>query len=212
MLPSIPETRHLFIDGPAGKIEAILSEKKTPATACGIICHPDPEQEGTMHNKVVTALNWAMEAMGFVTVRFNYRGVLNSEGTHGHVSGELEDTRAVYEWLHKKYPHLPLHFAGFSFGAFIVAQLATELPTQSLVTVAPIVSRRSYSQLPKITCPWLTVVGEEDELISVQAIEQYKAVSEQNLELICFSDTTHFFHGKLIPLRETVKAFYLRLP
>ena len=207
---SIPETTPVLIAGPAGKIEAILSEPKTRPTACGIICHPDPEQEGTMHNKVVTALNWAMETSSFATIRFNYRGVGKSEGTHGHVTGELEDARAVYRWLNEKYPDLPMHLAGFSFGAFIAAQLTTEFTIQSLVTAAPVITRGNYAELNKINCPWLAVVGEEDELVSVEVIERYKNDFKQNFELIPFPQTTHFFHGQLIPLRETVKKFYLR--
>jgi hypothetical protein len=198
-----------MIDGPAGQLEAMLSEPKTSPTACGIVCHPDPTQEGTMYNKVVTAINWAMEQMGWATLRFNYRGVGNSAGDHGQVAGELDDARAVYQWLHERHPQLPLHWAGFSFGAYIAAQLTTEVPTQSLVTAAPVISRGGYQDLNKITCPWLAVVGEEDELVGVDEINDYINQSKQPVELKSFADTTHFFHGQLIPLRESMKAFYV---
>jgi uncharacterized protein len=198
----------LLIDGPSGKLEAMYNKPKTPATACGVICHPDPQQEGTMHNKVVTAISWAMEAMGWATLRFNYRGIGSSEGSYGHIEGEIDDGRAACEWLKAQNPGLPMHVAGFSFGAFIASTLATEFPVESLVTAAPVVSRGNYHELDKITCPWLAVVGEEDELVSVDAIHAFKDKSGQDFQLTPFPKTTHFFHGQLIPLRESIKAFY----
>lgn len=198
----------VFIDGPAGQLEAMLSEPPTTPSACGIVCHPDPTQEGTMHNKVVSAMNWAMESMGWVTVRFNYRGVGKSTGEYGQIIGELDDARAVHQWLQQYFPHLPLHWAGFSFGAFIAAKLATETPTQTLVTAAPVISRGGYEKLNHIHCAWLAVVGEADELVSVEEIKHYISTAKQNIELQSFPQTSHFFHGQLIPLREKVKHFY----
>lgn len=208
MAASTHTTSVVLIDGPCGKIEAIYSVPKTTPTGCGIVCHPDPTQEGTMYNKVVTAINWAMETMDWVTIRFNYRGVGKSEGSFGEVIGETEDARAVQRWLQTQHPDLPLHLAGFSFGSFIASTLVTELPAQSLVTAAPVVSRGEYPALAPITCPWLAVVGEADELVSIAEIETFKKESQQNFELVSFPETSHFFHGQLIPLRETVKAFY----
>lgn len=208
MPPSTHQTTTLLIDGPRGKLEATYSEPSNPASACGIICHPDPQQEGTMHNKVVTTLNGAMEAMGWATLRFNYRGVGKSDGEYGNVEGELEDARIVHEWLRAKHPELPMHWAGFSFGAFIACQLSTEVSTHSLVTAAPVVSRGNYRGLDKVICPWLTVVGELDELVSVAEIELFQHESGQDFQLAPFPKATHFFHGQLIPLRERVKEFY----
>jgi alpha/beta superfamily hydrolase len=211
MKASTHQTTPILIDGPIGPLEALLSEPKEAATACGLVCHPDPTQEGTMHNKVVTAINWAMECMGWVTLRFNYRGVGQSAGKHGKTLGELEDTRSIYEWLHHRFPELPFHAAGFSFGAFMASQLATEVPTDSLFTAAPVLSRGNYEHLARVRCPWLAVVGEEDELVSIDEIKKYMEDYQQPMKLTVFPQTTHFFHGQLIPLRETVRNFYQNL-
>lgn len=208
MPASTHQTENCFIDGPSGQLEAMISRPSGEATACGIICHPHPQHAGTMHNKVVTTLNWAMEAMGWVTVRFNYRGVGKSAGEYDNQIGEVEDARAVYQWLQAHYPHLPIHLAGFSFGAYISAKLASQLPAASLVSAAPVVSYSTYSDLAPISCPWFAIVGEADELVSVDEIENYRQESGQQFELHSFPETSHFFHGQLIPLREAVKAFY----
>lgn len=208
MSVSTHHTENCFIEGPSGQLEAMVSRPTDTPTAVGIICHPHPQHAGTMHNKVVTTLNWAMEAMNWVTVRFNYRGVGKSAGVYDNQIGEVEDARAIYQWLKQHYPNLPIHLAGFSFGAYISAKLASQVTAASLVSAAPVVSYSNYSAIEPINCPWLAVVGEADDLVSVDEIKAYRDESKQQFELISFPETTHFFHGQLIPLREAVKSFY----
>lgn len=198
----------LFIPGPTGQLEAIHS---VPAdqkpTACGLICHPHPQQEGTMYNKVVTTLHRAMQRMGWATVRFNYRGVMNSDGVYDQQIGEINDGIAVYDWLQEHHPHLPCHAAGFSFGAFIASQVATQRTTASLVTAAPVLNHSDYQQV-SINVPWLVVAGDQDELINPNDLLTYQSSLMQPFQLSTFKETTHFFHGQLIPLRERVCEFY----
>src|SRR6185437_198476 len=87
----------------------------------GIICHPHPLHQGTMHNKVVTTIVRAWQKMGLATIRFNFRGVGQSEGTYGDEVGEVEDLKAVIHWLRRQQrgKELKLWLGGFSFGALI---------------------------------------------------------------------------------------------
>jgi hypothetical protein len=76
----------LLIDGPAGRLEALLEEPEpesagTPREAC-LVCHPHPLFGGTMHNKVVYRIARGMRRAGAVVLRFNFRGVGHSEGVH----------------------------------------------------------------------------------------------------------------------------------
>ena len=73
----------LFIDGPAGRLEAIL-ELPSAAAPVGnvVVCHPHPLHGGTMHNKVAHTLARAFVRMGFRALRFNFRGTEKSEGEH----------------------------------------------------------------------------------------------------------------------------------
>src|ERR1700692_1347783 len=114
----------LFVDGPAGRLEALLEEPEeaTPREAA-LVCHPHPQHGGTMHNKVVYRIARGLRRSGSVILRFNYRGVNLSEGTYDHGEGELEDARAAIEYLHARYPELPCTLAGFSFGSRIVLRL-----------------------------------------------------------------------------------------
>src|ERR1700689_4504953 len=115
----------LFIDGPAGKLEALLEEPedRDPKHAV-LVCHPHPQHGGTMHNKVVYRVARGLRRAGAVVLRFNYRGVNLSHGSYAHGEGELEDARAALVWLRGRFPDLPVTLAGFSFGSRIVLRLA----------------------------------------------------------------------------------------
>ena len=109
-----------FIAGPAGRLESLLEEPedREPTEAC-LVCHPHPLFGGTMHNKVVYRLARGLRKAGGVVLRFNFRGVNLSEGTHDEGAGEVEDARTALAFLRERYPELPYSLAGFSFGSRI---------------------------------------------------------------------------------------------
>src|SRR6476661_514849 len=97
----------LFIDGPVGRLEALLEEPDhVDAHEVALVCHPHPKGGGTMHNKVVYRIARGLRRTGCVVLRFNYRGVNLSEGTYDAGNGELEDARAALAWLRSRYPDL----------------------------------------------------------------------------------------------------------
>ena len=79
-----------FLAGPAGRLEALLEEPedREPRMAA-LVCHPHPLYGGTMHNKVVYRMARGLRRSGLVVLRFNFRGVGNSEGEHGQLTGEI---------------------------------------------------------------------------------------------------------------------------
>ena len=116
-MPRIIES--LFVPGPAGRLEALLEEPEDGAPrAAALVCHPHPQHGGTMHNKVVFRVAKGLRRAGFVVLRFNYRGVNQSEGTYAHGEGELDDARRALQYLRGRYPDLPVSLAGFSFSSF----------------------------------------------------------------------------------------------
>src|SRR3954465_2326758 len=106
----------LFVDGPSGRLEALLNAGASDASHAALVTHPHPLYGGTMHNKVVYHAAKALNTFGFPVLRFNFRGAGLSEGSHEQGKGEVEDVRAALEWLRNEYK-LPLIFSGFSFGA-----------------------------------------------------------------------------------------------
>ena len=128
-----------LIEGPAGLLETIV---EVPDTMVGIavVCHPHPQFQGTMTNKVAHTLARAMLDQNLGVIRFNFRGVGKSQGTYDEGVGEVADALAAAEWISKRYPGLPLVFAGFSFGARVAILAATRHPCSALVSVAPAVA------------------------------------------------------------------------
>ncbi|HSQ04446.1 MAG TPA: alpha/beta fold hydrolase, partial [Burkholderiales bacterium] len=116
----------LFLAGPAGRLEALLEEPDEAATGVALVCHPHPQHGGTMHNKVVFRIARGLRRSGHVVLRFNYRGVNQSEGEYAHGEGELDDARVALDFLRGRYPAMPLTLAGFSFGSRIVLRLGCE--------------------------------------------------------------------------------------
>ena len=116
MAESHSTVRSFFIDGPAGRLEALLNAGGADATHAGLVCHPHPLGGGTMHNKVVFHAMKALNSFGFPVLRFNFRGTGLSAGRHDEGRGEIADVEAALAWLKREFP-LPIIFAGFSFGS-----------------------------------------------------------------------------------------------
>lgn len=197
----------LTILGPTGSLEAVLHDTDMPITHVGIICHPHPLQEGTMHNKVVTTVARSFNDMGIAALRFNYRGVGLSEGQYGDVDGEVADCLAVVAWALQQWPNAKLWLAGFSFGAYIAAAVAAKVPTQQLISIAPAVERMPYATLGKVSCPWLVIQGEADDVVTPQAVYDWFDALDAQKTLVRLPDTGHFFHGKLMDLRREIEMF-----
>ena len=110
--------RALFLSGPTGRLEALLNAGSENATHAALVCHPHPLYGGTLHNKVVFHAMKALNSFGFPVLRFNFRGTGLSQGEHDQGVGEVDDVHAALDWLDREF-HLPIIFAGFSFGAAV---------------------------------------------------------------------------------------------
>ncbi len=201
-------TERLFIDGPAGQLEAILelAGERTPV-GCVVICHPHPQHGGTMQNKVVFTLARAFTRMGFAALRFNFRGTGKSEGVYDAGNGELEDTLAAIEWMRAKAWQGPCWVAGFSFGAAIVVKVATVTLVDGLVSVAPAISHFASELAVSPECPWLLVQGDQDEIVDVTETIAWVDELTPRPKLLLMKGAEHFFHGRLIELRDAVENF-----
>ena len=104
---------------------------------------------------------------GFIALRFNFRGVNDSEGTFDDGRGELEDVYVAMDFLSIDYPDLPLWISGFSFGAAMAIHAAAERRPAGLVSIAPAISRFTTTPTPQPDCPWLILQGDQDELADV---------------------------------------------
>ncbi|WP_339511377.1 alpha/beta hydrolase [Pseudomonas sp. RL_15y_Pfl2_60] len=195
----------LFIQGPSGQLEA-LSLEVPDARGVALICHPNPVQGGTMLNKVVSTLQRTARDSGLHTLRFNYRGVGTSEGTHDMGTGEVDDAEAIAQWLGEQYPNMPLTLMGFSFGGFVAASLAGRLEAQGievrqLFMIAPAVMRLEQTPLAQ-RCKMIVIQPEADEVVEPQLVYDWSSALERPHELLTVAECGHFFHGKLTDLKD----------
>lgn len=197
-----------LIDGPAGKLEALLEEPEDaePREAC-LVCHPHPLFGGTMHNKVVYRIARGMRRGGAVVLRFNFRGAGRSEGVHDHGPGEVEDARAALEFLRERYPDLPYSMAGFSFGSRVIMRLGCRLEDAVRLIAAGFPTKRGrFDYLAHCGVPKYFVQSTNDEhgpREELEAAFQWFA-EPKRLEFIEAGD--HFFAGSLDRLEETIAA------
>ncbi|MBC7991215.1 MAG: alpha/beta hydrolase [Luteimonas sp.] len=204
--PTVPGP--VSLPGPAGLLEVhvdLPEDDVAPLPLVAIVCHPLSTEGGTMHNKVVTMTARALRELGATTVRFNFRGVGQSEGVFDEGKGELDDLRAVAAWVRQQRADAVLWLAGFSFGAYVALRAAAELQPAMLVTVAPPAGRWDFASITLPTCPWLVIQGEADEIVDPQAVYDWLKKTKARAELVRMPDTSHFFHRKLIDLRGAIK-------
>lgn len=196
-----------LLDGPAGVLECLvdLPEPEDARAGCAILCHPHPQHGGTMRNKVVTILERAVRELGLATVRFNFRGVGESSGQFADGVGEADDLRAVMAWVRQVRPNDEIWLGGFSFGAAISLKVAGESHIAQLISIAPPVERFGSAELPSPDCPWLVVQGDEDEVVSAEAVQRWAASRVPAPDLVMMEGAGHFFHRRLMDLRGLIK-------
>ena len=202
--------RSLFLEGPAGRLEALLNAGSPNATHAALVCHPHPLYGGTLHNKVVFHTMKALHRFGFPVLRFNFRGTGLSEGEHHHGIGEVEDVRAALDWLEREYT-LPIVFAGFSFGAAVGLPVACGDPRVVAVIglglpVLPVDDRNyNFDSLRSCTKPKLLVSGARDQFGPAGKLEALVASFAEPKKLVRIDAGDHFFEGRLREMRAAVE-------
>ncbi|MGM3386216.1 alpha/beta fold hydrolase [Stutzerimonas stutzeri] len=197
----------ITIQGPAGVLEGLHFEQPQ-ARGLALICHPNPVKGGTMLNKVVSTLQRTARDAGYDTLRFNFRGVGASAGSHDMQMGEVEDAEAALAWLREQQPGLPVTLLGFSFGGFVAAALAGRMEARGesldrLFMVAPAVSRLDGLPLAE-RCALTIIQPDDDEVIDPATVHAFSAALTRPHELLKVAECGHFFHGKLVELKELV--------
>src|SRR5579872_3570691 len=200
---SFPSEESTFLlPGAAGDIEILATPvAETLKNATAIICHPHPLFGGTMNNKVVTTLARVFRDLGLRSVRFNFRGVGKSSGVHDEGRGEVDDLLTIVDWIKKLFPNDTVWLAGFSFGAYVATKGAMQISPEKLVTIAPQVSRFKQDDLARVTCPWVLVQGEQDEVVSAEEVFAWIETLPHKPDVIRMPTAGHFFHGQLMELR-----------
>ncbi|MDZ4813431.1 MAG: alpha/beta hydrolase [Pseudomonadota bacterium] len=198
---------HFLLEGAAGSIE-VASDRpaQSPRLGTALICHPHPLHGGSMQNKVVTTTERALRELGLSTLRFNFRGVGQSQGSYDEGRGEGEDLLLLAQWVRAARPRDVLWLAGFSFGAFVSITRAAAIAPAQLISLAPPVGRWQFEAIAYPQCPWLVIQPEADEVVDAAAVFVWAEQLTPRVELVRFPNASHFFHGQLTTLREAIQT------
>ncbi len=194
-----------FLEGEAGRLEALLNIGLPDARYACVICHPHPLFGGTMHNKVVFHAMKALNAFGFPVLRFNFRGTGTSAGEHDYGRGEIADTRVALDYLAARFA-APIIFAGFSFGAAIGLRAAVPHPqVEALISLGTPINadgrEYTYEPLQESKKPKLLLSGSHDEFATPDQLEQVFAAAAEPKRLVVIPEADHFFAGHLDQMR-----------
>jgi alpha/beta superfamily hydrolase len=231
--PGAAKLRSVDLTGPAGRLEALLSEGVPDAPLAALVCHPHPLGGGNLHNKVVyhatKALNDPRWGLGLPVLRFNFRGTGLSQGSYDG-KAEAGDVLAALDWLENAYK-LPLVAVGFSFGAAMVlaaccahkqqphprvrALVALGLPIHTQSTPgaggsSPLGWKARdyrYPFLRNCTLPKLFLSGDRDQFAPAIQLVQVAAAAAEPKRLLLLPGADHFFTGQLEPMQQELTGW-----
>jgi alpha/beta superfamily hydrolase len=209
-MPAYTETT--TFDGLAGVIDCALDWPEGAPTGWALVLHPNPSQGGTRDNKVVTTIARACVQHGLLALRPNFRGIGSSGGAFDHGKGELLDMAALVEQFRVRYPEIaakPWVLGGFSFGTSIAVQLYAKwdrlqknLPNIVVLTgSAALRFRHSDVKAPEDA---LVIHGEVDEVVPLSEVMDW--ARPLGMPVVVIPEAGHFFHGKLLVLRQLVQT------
>jgi uncharacterized protein len=201
------ESRNFFLEGPAGRLEAILwkpaGNSRPPLAA--LVCHPHPLYGGTMHNKVVYQAAKSLDALGLPVLRFNFRGAGTSAGKHDSGDGERGDVGAALDFLAAEFPETPLVLAGFSFGCWVGLRVGCgDNRVAELIGLGTPVNSTDFSFLRNCEKPKLFVHGENDKFGDVKRVLPLIESLPGEKRLVVVPSADHFFVGKLDQLDRAI--------
>jgi uncharacterized protein len=206
------DSRNFFLEGPAGKLEAILW---TPARSvapqiAAVLCHPHPLFGGTLHNKVVYQAAKSLDALGIPVLRFNFRGAGLSAGEHDRGSGERGDVQAAIDFLAREYSGASLLVGGFSFGSWVGLQVGcADARVHELIGIGIPVNGSDFRYLENCGKPKLIVQGTKDEYGAWEKVETVVARTAGDTRLTFVQDADHFLAGQLDKLDQAITTWMM---
>jgi alpha/beta superfamily hydrolase len=209
-MQTVHDSQNLFLEGPAGRLEAILWTPVRPDSPllAAVICHPHPLFGGTMHNKVVYNAAKTLDALGIPVLRFNFRGAGLSAGEHDKGRGEEGDVQAALDYLAAQFRGTPLLLAGFSFGSLVGLRFGCrDARVSELIGIGIPVNSSDFSFLANCPKPKLFVHGANDKFGERKKVEETVAGLTGENRLVVVENADHFFAGHLDEFNAAIAAW-----
>tara|TARA_R110000868_G_scaffold190862_1_gene434855 strand:+ start:155352 stop:155990 length:639 start_codon:yes stop_codon:yes gene_type:complete len=163
----------ITFQGPEGRIEGKYFQAADPNAPIALVMHPHPQHGGTMNNKVTYRMFESFARCGFHVLRFNFRGVGNSEGVFDNGVGETNDAGAALDWLHAQHPHAKqIWVSGFSFGSWVMLQFLMRRPDiHRFIAVSTPAGNYDHSFFSPCPTSGMFLVGTNDEITPYEDVE-----------------------------------------
>jgi alpha/beta superfamily hydrolase len=192
-------------------LEAELAAPDAAPRAAMVLCHPHPQYGGTMRSIVIGALFDALPRTAVTCLRFNFRGVENSEGVHAGGEQEELDALAAIEALdHAVAPDVPLLLTGWSFGADIALSTVHPRLAAWIAIAPPLRNVHDFSAIAADERPKLLALAEHDEYRDPSSVIAETA-SWANTETVIVGGASHYFIGRTNRLVELTTGYVDRV-
>ncbi|MGC9318735.1 MAG: alpha/beta hydrolase [Armatimonadota bacterium] len=165
------------------------------------LCHPNPLMGGTMGDPVVLALRDRLLERGLATLRFNFRGVGESEGEHDRGRGEVQDVLGALAFLRSR-PEVDAGrcgLAAYSFGSQVALKacaLRQDVRACACIgfpTGHEPVQPGDFQHLEDVRQPLLFVSGTEDQFSAIPNIAALIERFELEARVVPMPGVDHFF-------------------
>lgn len=189
----------IIINGPAGRIEARYHHSREKDAPLALILHPAPERGGTMNHRIPFTMFNVFKERGFSVIRFNFRGVGESQGLYDKGEGELSDAAAVLDWMQSMNLTAPyVWVGGFAFGAWIGMQLLMRRPEiKGFVSVSPPANEIDFSFLAPCPQSGLVIHGNKDNIVPEptvgKVVERLNTQRGIHVDYRVIDGANHFF-------------------
>ncbi len=206
----------VIFNGPEGRLEGRFHSAARPEAPVALLLHPNPQQGGSMNNKIIFSLYQRLQRRGFSVMRFNFRGVGRSQGTHDRGEGELSDAASALDWLQTINPNArSCWVAGYSFGAWIGMQLLMRRPEiAGFVSIAPPASMYDFSFLAPCPSSGLMINGSADKVIPPDSVVKLVKKLSQQRDIVVdhrvIDGANHYFSDHLAVLVNHVDEYLTR--
>src|SRR4030042_3033214 len=191
----------------SGKIRLEGLMKILPGDRGAVVTHPHPLYGGDMHNNVVEAVCRAYQEKGYSTLRFNFRGVGQSEGGYEEGIGEQDDVGAALDYLSDMGKE-EIDLAGYSFGSWVNALgINRYKKVKRIIMISPPVDLMDFSLLINNAKIRLVIPGSEDEIADYRSIEERAPSWNSETIFKVIKGADHFYSRSTGELQQTIDEF-----
>ena len=202
------ENIRLSVDG--FTLAGVLTRPTSKSDNAAILLHPHPLYGGDKDNHVVKELEQLFLEMGFITLRFDFRGVSNTYKGYAGLLGADEDTFRAMEFM-EKYELKALGLVGYSFGGSTALRVASSRPVSFLVTLSAsyqlfLEGNYQESDLTRIQCPVLMFHGKSDSMIPHTDLKAFSTLIS-DMKMVSLEDENHFYQHALPEVMNEIRSF-----